>query len=302
MNTDYEQIVNIDEIGNYSKIDFSKTFEMAQNEKIKKSEDDNKRTLLLAIDMQKDFMEGGALGVPNSKKDVENITKFIYKNMDKITNIMCSLDTHSPMQIFHPCWWVNKEGKNPDPYTIISKEDFDNKVWMPKNTINEEKSKEYIYELSKVGKQLCIWPYHCIQGTDGGTLENEFAKMVYFHSVARNTHNKMVPKGMDPYSEMYGIIKPEYSRTSFINKDVLDAIKTYDEVYIVGEASSHCVLESVKQIAQYFKDRLDITKRLTVLTDCTSPIQGYEEATIKEFKLLNEKYGVKIEISKIIEM
>jgi len=291
MDTDYRRIIDVKKIGNHSQIDLTTLFKLAQKENLPKSSEDKIKRLLLVIDMQKDFMEGGALGVPNSKKDVENITKFIYKNMDKITNIMCSLDTHSPMQIFHPCWWVNKEGKSPEPYTIISKEDFDNKIWMP-NNMDVEKTKEYIYELSKVGKKLCIWPYHCIQGTDGGTLENEFAKMVYFHSVARNTYNKMVPKGMDPYSEMYGIIKPEYSRTSFINKVVLDAIKTYDEVYIVGEASSHCVLESVKQIAEYFDDRIDITKRLTVLTDCTSPIHGYEEATIKEFKLLNEKYGV----------
>ncbi len=214
---------------------------------------------------------------------------------------MCSLDTHIPKQIFHPCWWINKDRKHPEPFTIISKEDIENKTWIP-NNVDENKSKEYVEKLSEMGKQLCIWPYHCLCGTEGATLENEFAKMVYFHSIVRDTDNKMIKKGTDPYSEMYGIIKPEYSRTNNINKDVLDAIINYDEIYIVGEASSHCVLESVKQIVEYYKDRLEITKRIIILTDCMSPISGFEEMTIKEFEILNKEFGIRLISSKELKV
>lgn len=292
MNTKYEQIINIEKIGKHGDINLNEILNLAQNENIKKSSADTIRRLLLCIDIQKDFIEGGPLGVPNSIKDVENITKFIYKNMDEITNIMCSLDTHIPGQIFHPAWWVDENGNAPDPFTIITHEDVKNRKWIPILDDTED-SIEYLQNLKDMEKNdLCIWPYHCISGTEGATLENEFAKMVYFHSIVRKCTNPMIFKGSDPKSEMYGIIKPEYSKDDFINIEVLDTIKQYDEIYVVGEASSHCVLESVKQIVEYFSEKTEILNRITILSDCTSSITGYEENTLKEFKQL-EKVGIK---------
>ena len=149
--------------------------------------------------------------------------------------------------------------------------------------------------MEKVGagkKQLCIWPYHCIAGTEGATLENEFAKMVYFHSVARKSVNHMIQKGTDPYSEMYGIIKPEFSKKNFLNTPVLTAIEKYDKIYVVGEAASHCLMESVKQIAEHFANRPEVTQKITILEDCTSPITGYEADTQIAFANFKSSYGI----------
>lgn len=295
METKYEQIVNVDNIGKRCKSDMNSIFDMAQKEKWIKEENDNKKRLLLCIDMQNDFIEGGSLPVSGSIKDIENLTRFIYNNMENISSIMCSMDMHSPYQIFHPCWWKNSEGENPNPYTIITYEDIKNGAWKPVIG-NPEESIEYVENLEKNGegkRKLCIWPYHCIIGTEGNTLENEFSKMVYFHSIVRKTNNVIIQKGTDPYSEMYGIIKPEYSKTNFINIQVLKAIEEYDEIYVAGEASSHCVMESVKQIAEYFSMRPDITKRITILKDCTSSIAGYEDETTEIFKNFEKTYGIK---------
>ena len=190
--------------------------------------------MLLCIDIQNDFVEGGSLEVAGAAKDIENITKFIYNNINCISKIVCSLDTHIPQQIFHPCWWVNSNKEEPAPYTIITYEDFKKKKWEPVFGDKEE-TEIYLKNLEKEGKkQLCIWPYHCIWGTEGAMLENEFSKMVYFHSVVRNSICKMLEKGKDQYSEMYGIIKPEYSKNNFINKEILELVKEYDEIYVVN--------------------------------------------------------------------
>ena len=82
------------------------------------------RILFLAIDVQQDFMEGGALGVPGSGGDVERMTRFLYENMERISNIAVSLDTHTPHQIFHPCWWIDENGNHPAPNTPISLDDL----------------------------------------------------------------------------------------------------------------------------------------------------------------------------------
>ena len=126
--------------------------------------------------------------------------------------------------------------------------------------------------------------------------------MVYFHSVARMSVNHMINKGTDPYSEMYGIIKPEYSKKNFINTPILTAIEKYDEVYVVGEAASHCLMESVKQIAENFANRPEITQKITILEDCTSPIGGYEADTAAAFDDFKSAYGIKFAKSTDIQL
>ena len=291
MKTPYEQIVDTSMIGRRSDPTLNNIFALAEQESFSPSVNDSKRRLLLIIDAQKDFMDGGSLGVPGATEDVERITRFIYNNMGGITRIMCSLDTHKPHQIFHPCWWADSEGNHPKPYTVITYDDVKNNLWRPLIAVQD--SINYLKELEKVGKQLVIWPYHCISGTDGATLENELAKMVFFHSVARSAVAQMIQKGTDPLSEMYGIIKPEYSKTNFINTPILTAIEQYDEIYIVGEAASHCVLESVRQIVEYFANRPEVTRKITILEDCTSAIPGYEDATTVAFANFRNSYGVK---------
>lgn len=293
MNTSYEEIVQEENIAKRADYATSEIALLANNENIKKSHEDTKKRLLLCIDVQNDFIEGGALAVPGSIEDVKRITRFIYNNMENITKIACSMDTHVPYQIFHPCFWKNSEGKNPEPYTIITYESVLNDEWIPNEP--KEDALEYLKEISNNGQNvLCIWPYHCIEGTPGRCLENEFDKMVLFHGLARNESNVILPKGNNPYSEMYGIIRPEYTKDNYINQDVLDLIKEYDEVYVVGEASSHCVLESVRQVCEQFKDDRNTLENIYVLMDCMSPIVGYEEKTVESYEDLSKKYGIKL--------
>ncbi len=302
MKTNYEQIVDIAKIAKHGQLDLNPIFTMAESESLTPSINDSCSRLLLCIDMQKDFIEGGALAVPGSIGDVERTTRFIYNNMEGISRIMCSLDTHIAHQIFHPCWWSDPNGNHPDPYTIITYDDVKNNVWRPVIG-NPQDSIEYLKGLEKAGqKMLCIWPYHCISGTEGFTLENEFAKMVYFHSVARKSVNHMIQKGTDPYSEMYGIIKPEYSKKNFLNTPVLTAIEKYNEIFVVGEAASHCLMESVRQIAEHFANRPEITQKITILEDCTSPITGYEDETQATFADFKNSYGIKFAKSTDIQL
>lgn len=304
MKTNYEQIVDVTKIGQHSAMDLNAIFALAEQERFPSAKYDSPKRLLLAIDVQKDFIEGGALAVPGSIGDVERITRFIYNNMGGISSIMCSLDTHTAHQIFHPCWWANSAGDHPAPYTVITFDDVAANRWRP--VMGDPcLSIQYLKELEKAGagkKQLCIWPYHCISGTEGGTLENEFAKMVYFHSVARSSVNHMIRKGYDAYSEMYGIIKPEYSMKNLINTPVINAIEKYDEIYVVGEAASHCLMESVKQIAEYFANRPEVTQKITILEDCTSPIAGYEADTAATFENFKNLYGIKFAKSTDIKL
>lgn len=294
MKTAYNEIVNVPSIGaKENPISLNEILKKANDELMTPARNNTENVLFLGIDVQQDFMDNGALGVPGAHGDVERMTKFIYENMDKISNIAVSIDTHTPHQIFHPCWWVDENGNNPAPYTVISLADLDSGKWKP--VIAPKASREYVKHLEQDGKkQLCIWSYHCIQGTTGCALENQFANMVYFHSVAKKAEVRRLVKGTDPFSEMYGIIKPEYDTHNYVNIDFLNQIATYDKIVIAGEAKSHCVLETIKQILEHFANQPEITKKIYILGDCMSSIPGFEQVTEDTFNNFVSVYGVNI--------
>ena len=272
MNTQYNEIVNVNSIGKTDNpISLNEILRLANNEKLTPAHQNNEKVLFLAIDVQQDFMDNGALGVPGAHGDVERMTHFIYDNMDKITNIAVSIDTHTPHQIFHPCWWIDEDGNNPGPATPITLADLDAGKW--RAVINPSKSRDYVEHLEKDGKKtLVVWPYHCIQGTTGCALENQFANMVYFHSVAKKTVVQRLVKGQDPLSEMYGIIKPEYDTKNYINLDFLNKMESYDKIVICGEARDFCVYESLKQMLAHYTNNTEVLKKVYVLEDCMSAI------------------------------
>ena len=299
MKTKYSDIVNVPSIGKKENpIELNEILKKANDEQMTPARENAERVLFLAIDVQQDFMDSGALGVPGANSDVERMTRFIYNNMDKISNIAVSIDTHTPHQIFHPCWWIDENGNNPAPYTIITLEDLNSGKWRP--VIELKKSRNYVKHLEQDGKkQLCIWPYHCIQGTTGCALENQFSNMIYFHSVAKKIVARRLVKGKDPLSEMYGIFKPEYSEKGYVNLEALNMFvnekgkPVYDKIIFAGEAASHCVLESIKQFLEHYSNS-DVLKNIYILEDCMSCIPGFETTTKDTFNNFVSAYGVNI--------
>ncbi len=125
MKTAYQDIIDINHIASYeSRENMNDILVLGQLENITPASQDQKRNLLLAIDVQNDFMEGiGSLAVQGSKGDVQRLTKWMYQNIESLTQVICSLDCHSMMQIFHPMWWLDHKGNHPQPFTIITYKD-----------------------------------------------------------------------------------------------------------------------------------------------------------------------------------
>ncbi|WP_050632313.1 cysteine hydrolase family protein [Bacillus andreraoultii] len=300
LKTPFEQIVDVNKIGT-SHARLNRILSLADDEIVKPSEEDQKKILFLGIDFQNDFMENGALGVPGAHEDVKNVTKFLYHNLHKVTTIAFSLDTHEPIQIFHPSWWVDDNGKYPKPLTIISSDDIESGKWHPIYKVEE--SKQYVLNLEREGKKkLCIWPYHCIEGTFGAALEGQLANLIYFHSVVRGTNVMPIVKGKYPTTEMYGIFRPEYSDTVGENIELLQKMKEYDQIVIAGEAKSHCVLESVIQLIEYFSRERENTSKIYLLEDCMSSIPGFEDDTEAVYKQLVQNYGIHLVESRSLEL
>lgn len=263
---------------------------------------DKVKTMLLIVDNQRDFVHAdGALSVPGALEDVERLIDWIYRNAHGISAIGASLDTHTPMMIFHADWWRNESGKHPAPFTQITLEDIKKGIWMP--LMDLKWSVQYVDQLEKNAKKnLMIWPNHCIVGTDGQKLVPALAEAIAYHSAARNTQPKFLEKGTVPQVEHYGIFAaevfyPKNPKASGLNTEYLDLIAQYDRIYVAGEAKSHCVLETMKQMLSYFASQPDVIAKIRFLVDCTSSVvhPSIDFETIAKAELASmEKQGVQM--------
>lgn len=300
LKTSYEDIVKVDDIASGKFAHPSDAITAALQESVKTANQDGQKNLLIGIDFQNDFVlpdaslvaEGepyGSLSVPGSKGDIERFTRFIYNNFEKITRIMLSVDTHYPHQIFHRTMWRDADGNPVAPYTLIDPDAIASGKYRFVGG-NPRTAEDCIKTLAAAGKGgVFIWPDHCIIGTTGWQLETQLMQMAHFHSAARNVKPIIGFKGTDTYSEMYGILEPEYNPNRIVTKQILDAIASFDpssgdmqevkwdKIIIGGEAGSHCLLESTNQILKRFKGHPEIIQRVYVLEDCTSPVATFEQ-------------------------
>lgn len=287
----------------YKDLTMDEIVAMAEEEKMNPAVSDIEKTLLIVIDAQYDFHEGGNLAVNGAREDTKRTTEFIYKWAHKISRIMISLDTHVQAQIFHSAFWIDQNGNHPAPYTVITKADIVNGKY--RALYDPTIAIEYLDGLEAgQKKQLIIWPYHCIEGTKGWLPEQQLVNMVYFHSAARKSRPLFILKGQNAFSEMYGIFKEEYSPNgaNLVNPAILKIIEEYDKIYFLGQAKSHCVLESVKQFLEEYKDRPEITSKVVFVEDCSSCVDGFEDVTIDELEKLKRDFGIRIEKSTEISM
>lgn len=230
---------------------------------------------LLVIDMQVDFChEQGTLHVPGAAHDIRRLIEFIYRNVERITSITCSLDSHLTHQIFHPSWWADEEGNHPAPFTVITRQHVKQGLWRP--LIEPEWSKAYVKKLQEgKKKELIIWPYHVPIGGVGHALDPELWSAVFWHSVARRSQPTWWTKGSVAKTEHYSILRPEIPVSNvppIEMTSLLEKLGNLDHLIIAGEASSHCVLETVEDLVEEFSGKPDILDRIFILRDCTSPV------------------------------
>lgn len=248
------------------------------NRTSKVSHSDKNRVVLLIVDAQRDFVIPG-LGLPvdGAVDDIRRLIEFIYNNLGSITQIDLSMDTHYPFQIFFPTWWRNDKGESPNGYTPISYDDVRKGLWRP--VIDPLWSIDYVKKLeAEAKKSLMIWPYHCLIGTPGHAIVPALTEAVLFHSAARSTQPEYLIKGVNPRTEHYGIFAAEITDpkdiSTQLNTHILDTIAKNDLVYVAGEAKSHCVLETMKQLVGYFgQTDPEAIKKIRFLMDCTSSVK-----------------------------
>lgn len=259
-----------------------------------------KKNALLIIDGQFDFCDPqGALFVAGADKDMVRVGEFITKNEKEIDFIGLTMDSHQVNDISHPSFWMDKDGVNPPPFTIITKDDVLSGKWSPRFAPNE--AIKYIEELEKQGEfPHCIWPEHCIIGTKGASFVDSIMTPIKSWCANNGTFHQVVTKGTYPITEHFGAFRAnipvEGKPETQLNFGLIKKLEEFETIYFAGEAMSHCVANTLKQAMEF----PDLAKKFVILTDCMSNVTGFEtiaDGIYADAKAMGIRFDVSTNIS-----
>lgn len=236
---------------------------------------ENKNAILI-IDAQYDFTNPeGALFVQGADGDMKRLAQWIKTNQQKIDHITVTIDSHPVNDISHPAFWKDANGKSPEPFTAISLKDIQQGIWMPR--YHEKASVDYIEALEKDGEfGHFIWPYHCLSGSRGAAVDDTLMEALMEWS-GKGSDYQVVTKGTYPLTEHFGIFRanvPDANHPeTLFNESLVEELSHYDNVYLAGEAKSHCVANSLKQAMDLTPQ---LAQKIIILEDCMSDVVGLE--------------------------
>ncbi len=163
------------------------------------------RRALIVVDVQKDFLPGGALAVPEG----DNIVPLVL-------NLMRS-DHHYALIVVTQDWHPQGHGSFASAH-----------------------SGAIPFQLGELaGQPQMLWPNHCVQGTDGARLDKEIENLLS-ELDAEGRKTLVVKKGQDPDVDSYSAFFDNARQHHTGLKDALDSHKI-NAVDIVGLAFDFCV-------------------------------------------------------------
>ena len=236
------------------------------------------RVTLVVIDPQVDFHEGGSLAVNGALADSQRTADLIDEHGDYITDIFVTLDSHHRTHIAHGVFWKDSNGNQPEPFTIIKCSDVSDGKWTPKDNTHLEHAKFYTSELEAKGRfKLCIWPEHCLIGTPGHAVINSINDSLQEWAGRNMNTIQYIMKGTNCMVEMYSALCAEVEMandpSTSLDFGLIERLNEADHIIVCGQALSHCVNFTTRDILKHWKRS---PSRLYLLTDASSPVLGFE--------------------------
>jgi nicotinamidase-related amidase len=264
---------------------------------IKHPSADSPRIGLLLVDCQNTFcipdhelFVAGRSG-SGAVDDNRRLCEFIYRNLGRITEITATLDTHTALQIFHPIFWVDEQGRHPEGgATQITLADVEERRWRPNPAVADSLAagdsrwldryaRHYTRRVTEGRYPLMVWPYHSMLGSIGHALVSIVDEAVFFHSIARQTAARFEVKGDNPLTENYSVLSPEVTlgpeaeKIAEPNLDLFNHLMEFDAIVVAGQAASHCVAWTLHDMLTAIQARdPELAGRVYILEDCMSSV------------------------------
>jgi nicotinamidase/pyrazinamidase len=219
-----------------------------------------------------------ALPVPGAHADMQRLSTLIDACGAAFADITLTLDSHQHVDIGHPTFWAHADGSAVPPFTQISAADVRAGRIVPRLAGAQARVVDYLEKLEAAGRYThMVWPVHCEIGAWGNAIHPAvLAACNRWEERGVNNVRKVI-KGTNPWTEHYSAIMAEVPLADDASTGRNDALIAHldsaDEIYIAGEAASHCVKATVEHLAQSLGESVH---KLVLIEDCMSPVTGFE--------------------------
>jgi nicotinamidase/pyrazinamidase len=251
----------------------------------------NLKVHVVCIDVQNDFTNpNGSLYVKGGEENAKRSAKMIERLTDRLADVHMTMDSHRIVDISHPKWWVDDNGKAPPPFTGVVLEGDEFRFFnyatgakTPARTHSPSartRTLNYLKSLTANGRYPhTIWPEHCLIGDAGHNINADLAAAVHGWENKRYALSNVVTKGSNPWTEHFSAVKAEVpdpeDPSTQINRGLIETLEKADMVVWVGEALSHCLANTFRDVVANFSDPTFI-KKMWLCTDASSNVPGFE--------------------------
>jgi len=270
---------------------------------------------LLIIDPQNDFCDlppqwhghdpasgarvAPALPVVGAHADMLRLADYIDRRGDDIEAITVTHDSHHRVDVAHPPFWRRADGGEVTPFTAISAQQVRGGVFVPRDAQALPRVLAYLDALDSRGRYaLMVWPEHCLIGSWGQLVHPAVQAACGRWEARRMRPVQHVFKGDNPWTEHYSAFEAEVPDSddadTRLNTALLGRLDLAKTLVVAGEAGSHCVCASVEDLVAHLPGAP--TGRIVLLTDCMSPVAGFEAQQADFFQRMSAR-GVALQTS-----
>ena len=244
---------------------------------------------------QQQLLHDGELCIPGAWEDMQRVAGLIGRLGGRIDAIDVTMDSHHLLHVAHPIWFRDPTGRHPEPFTIMRAEEG---VILGSRTDTQGRSHDvgeftttrgechgrtvcYLEQLAAAGRYPhCIWPPHCLIGTPGHNLVAPLMETLLAWCAEGPSSINLVLKGSNVFVEHFSAVRaevpdPDDPQTQ-LNKALIDRWMEADEILLAGEAGSHCLANTVCDVADELP-RGAFLRKCVLLLDATSPVPGFED-------------------------
>jgi len=245
---------------------------------------------------QQQVLHDGELCVAGAWEDMNRVAGLVNRLGSKLNDIHVTMDSHHQLHVAHPIWWKDSSGRRPNPFTIMREENgtivgsrFDPNTsgfvdigeFVCFSPSAHKRTLEYLKALKAANRYPhVVWPPHCLIGTSGHNIVPQLMEALLKWEIDNFAAVDVVTKGSNYYVEHFSAVRAEVvdpkDSTTQLNSDFIAVLMEADEILFAGEAGSHCLANTVRDIANEFKANDEFIKKCVLLTDGTSPVTGFE--------------------------
>jgi nicotinamidase-related amidase len=269
------------------------------------------KTHLFIVDPQNDFVvpddghgNKGSLVVPGATGDLDRAAIMIDRLGGKLDDITVTLDSHQTIGIERPKWWKRVgDGAQPAPFTILGihpdgrrivKFNADATGLHPTDEEYTTYLPSFVHKGGPTGRGVfgylealaskkryshVIWPVHCCVGTWGWSIYPPLAAALARWEEQQFGRINYVVKGNNPWTEHFSGVMAEVPDPkdpgTQVNTSMIQSLEDADCIPVLGEALSHCVASTGRDIASAFSDPKYVPK-MVLMTDASSNVPGFE--------------------------